>query len=159
MAYATTTVLLFLVYLALTQSLQPSNIVVGLLIGLAVSALIKPTDGIPLAKLPGAVIALAVYIMRLLIDIVKSGITVSGYILDPKLPIKPGIVGIKSHSNNDAITAISAHGITITPGEMVIEIGADGTMYTHCLNAEASGQSSDDAQAGRIKLLEKVFRA
>ncbi len=157
MAYATTTGLLFLVYLALTQSLQPSNIVTGVLIGLAVSALIRPKGGIALAKLPGAIVALVVYTVRLLIDIVKSGITVSGYILDPKLPIQPGIVAIKSHSNNDAITAISAHGITITPGEMVIEIGADGTMYTHCLNAKASGQSGDEAQAGRIKLLEKVF--
>jgi multicomponent Na+:H+ antiporter subunit E len=157
MAYATTTGLLFLVYLALTQSLQPSNLVTGVLIGLAVSALIKPKGGIALAKLPGAVVALVAYTVRLLIDIVKSGITVSGYILDPRLPIQPGIVAIKSQSNNDAITAISAHGITITPGEMVIEIGADGTMYTHCLNAEASGQSGDAAQAGRIKLLEKVF--
>ena len=157
MTYATTTVLLFLVYLALTQNAQPSNIVVGLLIGLAVSALIKPKQGIALAKLPGAIVALVVYIVRLLIDIVKCGITVSGYILDPKLPIQPGIIAIKSHSNNDAITAISAHGITVTPGEMVIEIGSDGTLYTHCLNAQASAQSGDEAQAAREKLLERVF--
>lgn len=163
MAYATTTALLFLVYMALTQNVQPSNIIVGVLIGLAVSALIKPSNpnkpnsGISLAKLPGAIIALAVYIARLLIDIVKSGVTVSGYILNPKLPIKPGVVAIKSNSSNTAITVISAHGITITPGEMVMEIGSDGTMYTHCLNAPASAQSGDEAQAARKTLLEKIF--
>jgi multicomponent Na+:H+ antiporter subunit E len=157
MAYLTTTLLLFLVYLALTQNLQPSNIVVGLLIGLAVSILIKPKRGIPLARLPGAVVALTIYIVRLLIDIVKSGIIVSGYILNPKLPIKPGVVAIKSQSSNTAITVISAHGITITPGEMVMEIGSDGTMYTHCLNAPASAQSGDEAQAARKKLLEEVL--
>ena len=157
MAYVITTVLLFLIYLALTQSLQPSNIVTGLLIGLAVSGLIKPKGGLALAKVPSAIIALAIYIVRLLIDIVKSGITVAGYILDPKLPIKSGIIAIQSHMRSEAATAISAHGITITPGEMVIEIGADGTMYTHCLNVEASSQSADEAQAARKKLLEKMF--
>jgi multicomponent Na+:H+ antiporter subunit E len=112
--------------------------------------------GLPLRRLPSALVALAVYVPRLIVDIIKCGITVAGFILDPKLPIRPGIVAVKS-GGNDVVTALSAHAITITPGEQVLEIGDDGTMYTHCLDAVSSGAGADAAQTARRELLEKIF--
>jgi len=158
MAYISLTLVLWAVYLAFTQNLEPSNLVVGLLVGFGVSVLVKPTSRISLAKLPLAIGALLLYIYRLLIDIIKSGIIVARYIIDPKLPITPGIIGIAPQTENEKIIAVSAHGITITPGEMVVEIGDDGVMYTHCLNVPMSSAGADAGQTARRLLLEKVFQ-
>jgi multicomponent Na+:H+ antiporter subunit E len=156
MAFVFTTLLCAAIYLMLTQNLAVNNLVTSLVIGVIAAALSKPKGGVSLARAPGALVAIVIYVLRLIVDIIKSGITVAGYILDPKLPIKPGIVGIKSHSN-ETVTAISAHGITITPGEQVLEIGDDGTMYTHCLNAPGSAEGGDAAQAIRKRLLDQAF--
>ena len=174
MAYLSLSVVLWLVYVAFTQNLAPNNLVFGLLIGLGVSALARSISGKPESsrpelhtpptrfqpvKLAIAIGALVLYIYRLLIDIVKCGITVSRYILDPKLPIRPGIIAVPAQTSNQKIIAISAHGITVTPGEMVVEIGDDGVMYTHCIDVMTSGDVSDKAQTARKELLEKIFQS
>ena len=156
MAFLLTTLTCAIIYLMLTQSLAVNNLVVALAVGALTSALTRPRGGLPLRRVPAALLALAIYIPRLILDIIKCGLTVAGYILDPKLPIRPGIVAVPSHSN-ETVTALSAHGITITPGEQVIEIGDDGTMFTHCLDAVASGDGAASAQAARKALLDKVF--
>lgn len=154
-------VLLFLaaLYLALSGSLAPINIAFSALVAALVFVLIRPAvkGDINLARLPRAVAGMLQYIVFLAVDVLRSGIRVARIVLDPRLPIKPGIVAIKSHTRSELGTALSAHAITITPGEMVLEIGDDGTMYTHCLDAEASGAGADAAQATRKAMLEKIL--
>lgn len=157
MAYLLTTLICAAIYLMLKQSLAWNNVVTAVAVGALAAALTRPRGrGLPLRRLPAAILALAIYVPRLILDIVKCGITVARFILDPQLPIRPGIVAVKSGSN-DVVTALSAHAITITPGEQVLEIGDDGTMYTHCLDAVSSGAGADDAQTARRELLEKIF--
>ncbi len=147
-----------LTYLALTFNLEPSNIVVAVLVGAVVAWLVKPKpEALPLSKLPQSLIAIARYLVFLSGDIIKCGITVARILIDPTLPIRPGIIAVKSGMKTELGTALSAHAITITPGEQVIEIGDDGTMYTHCLDAVSSGAGADAAQANRREMLEKIF--
>ena len=158
MAYIRTIILSMLVYLALTMDLSVANLVVALLIGTGVALFIKPQrTRVPLSQLPRGIVAFFAYVVLLMLDVIRSGINVARIVLDPKLPIRPGVVAIKSGSKTELGTALSAHAITITPGEMVIEIGDDGTMYTHCLDAVSSGASADAAQAKRLVMLEKIF--
>jgi multicomponent Na+:H+ antiporter subunit E len=158
MAYVRTTVIAMLIYLALTMNLEISNIVVALLIGIGVSLFIKPGHiNVSISQLPRSIVTFFVYVVLLILDVIRSGINVARIVLDPKLPIRPGVVAIKSGTKNELGTALSAHAITITPGEMVIEIGDDGTMYTHCLDAVVSGAGADAAQAKRREMLEKIF--
>jgi multicomponent Na+:H+ antiporter subunit E len=147
-----------LVYLALTMNLAINNIVVALLVGVGVALFIKPErTHVPLSRLPRGIVTFFVYVALLILDVIRSGINVARIVLDPRLPIRPGIVAIRSGSKTELGTALSAHAITITPGEMVIEIGDDGTMYTHCLDAVSSGPGADAAQAKRREMLEKIF--
>lgn len=158
MAYLRTIILSLLIYLALTMSLEISNIVVGVVIGIGVALFTKPArTNVPLSRLPRGIVTFFVYVALLALDVVRSGINVARIVLDPKLPIRPGVVAIKSGTKSELGTALSAHAITITPGEMVIEIGDDGTMYTHCLDAVSSGAGADAAQAKRREMLEKIF--
>lgn len=158
MKYAKLILPLFITYMALTQNLQLSNWGVGLAISIAIAVLMRPSSAtLRPSQWPSALWALAQHTVLLVLDVIKCGITVARIVLDPKLPVKPGIVAVQPHSTNSAVIALSAHAITITPGEQVIEIGKDGTMFTHCLDAESSGKSAASGQQARLKLLRQIF--
>jgi multicomponent Na+:H+ antiporter subunit E len=154
--FAVIAVALLAAYLALTANLEISNLILGALLAIGVTALGRPVLGhVHVKSLPAAAWALVQYLIFLIVDIITCGIVVARIVLDPKLPIRPGVVAVRSHMNQWG-TALSAHAITITPGEMVIAIREDGVMYTHCLDAVNSGASAAEAQAKRKALLEKI---
>jgi multicomponent Na+:H+ antiporter subunit E len=158
MHYIRTILVLLAVYLALTGNLQPGNIVLGLLVATVVAVLVRPEPGrTDLRRLPVAAWALIRYIVILAADVVKSGIGVARIVLDPKLPIKPGIIAIPSDCCNELAAALSAHALSVTPGELVIGIDNEGMMYTHCLDATHSAEYTAQAQAMRRDLLSKIF--
>jgi multicomponent Na+:H+ antiporter subunit E len=153
-----TILILLVIYLALTGNLQLANILLGGLVATAATLLLRPQPSrMDLRRLPAAAWAVARYIAILAADVVKSGISVARIVLDPALPIRPGIVAIDSGCDSKWGTALSAHAISITPGELVIGIGKDGVLYTHCLDATHSAEYAAEAQAMRQDLLSKIF--
>ncbi len=157
-SYVRAVVLLTLVYLALTSNLQVSNIVVGVLLALGVMALLRPprreTDW---AGAGTAVWSMAQYVLILAWDLIVSGFQVARIVLDPGLPIKPGIIAIPSGCQSELGTALSAHAITLTPGEMVVEMDENGVMYTHTLDVTDAETAVAVAQQQRAELLAKIF--
>lgn len=149
---------LLLVYLELSSNFELSNVVVGLLIVSGILLLIRPRHR-PMAwhRLPSAIVALIKYVVILAYDLIMSGIQVARIVLDPALPIQQGIVAIPSECESELGSALSAHAITLTPGELVIETDEQGVMYTHCLDATKSEQYVAEAQKMRRDLLEKIF--
>jgi multicomponent Na+:H+ antiporter subunit E len=131
---------------------------VGLIIVTGIVKLIRPR---PLPadwrRLPLSVFALMRYLVKLVYDVVASGIQVARIVMDPALPIKPGIVSIPSECESEMGTALSAHAITLAPGEMVVEIDEKGVMYTSCLDTTNSEKYVEDAQKIRKDLLQKIF--
>ena len=149
---------LWLVYVALTGNLEWSNLVLGLLIAIGVTVLLQPPRGAyQLRQLPAAVFALVRYLFLVILNAVKSGLVVARLVLDPALPVKQGIIAIPAGCDSELATALSAHAITLAPGEMVIEIGEGGVMYTHALDATLASEYVDEAQRLRIDLLRKIF--
>jgi len=157
-SYVRAIVLLTLTYLALTSNLQLSSIVMGVLLAVGVLALLRPERrSTNWAAAGTAVIALARYIFVLARDMIISGVLVARIVLDPKLPIQPGIVAIPSGCQSELGTALSAHAITLAPGEMVVEIDEDGVMYTHVLDVTHAETAVAEAQELRVALLNKIF--
>jgi multicomponent Na+:H+ antiporter subunit E len=151
-------VLLTLTYLALTANLEPINVIAGLIIAALVVLLVRPQPHkVDWRQVPEMTVALGRYILVLIYDLVVSGVQVARIVLDPKLPIKPGIIAIPSRCRSEMASALNAHAITLTPGESVIEMGEDGVMYTHCLDADQSKELIEQAQDLRVNLLEKIF--
>jgi multicomponent Na+:H+ antiporter subunit E len=150
---------LWAVYLALTANLEMSNLVLGMLVAASLTLLVRPQAGrVELRRLPAATLALGRYLLLILSDMIKSGLAAAHLILDPALPVKPGIVAIPSGCESELATALSAHAITLAPGEMVVEIGEDGTLYTHTLDATHAAEYIVEAQRLRRELLGKIFR-
>jgi multicomponent Na+:H+ antiporter subunit E len=148
---------LWLVYLALTANFRLNNLVLGLLIAIGLTLLMRPPRGtFELRRMPVALLALGRYLFVVLVDAVKSGIVAARLVLDPDLPVKPGIIAIPSGCDSELATALSAHAITLAPGEMVIEIGKDGVMYTHALDATRAEEYVQEAQHLRRELLRKI---
>jgi multicomponent Na+:H+ antiporter subunit E len=149
---------LWLLYLALTANLEWSNLVVGLLLATGLTRLLQPPRGtFDLRRLPVVLLALGRYVLIVISNAVRSGLVVARLVLDPELPVKQGIIAIPSGCGSELATALSAHAITLAPGEMVIEIGEDGVMYTHALDATESAQYVAEAQQMRRELLRKIF--
>ena len=158
MSYIGATLLLWMIYLGLTMNFELRNIVMGGIVAVGVVRLMSPKRRkFEIKRLPSALLASLKYTGILLIDMFLSGVQVASIVFNPRLPIKPGIIVIPSLSKTELSEALSAHAITVTPGEIVIEIDNEGNMYTHCLIATESEKKAEDAQKLRMNLLQKIF--
>ena len=150
--------LLTLAYLAFTANLELLNIIAGFIVASLVVLLIRPRPHkVNWRQFPQVALAMVRYVLVLVYDLVVSGIQVARIVLNPSLPIQPGIIAIHSKCRSEKASALNAHAITLTPGELVVEMSEDGTMYTHCLDASKSEQVVEQAQTMRVELLEKIF--
>ncbi len=150
---------LFLVYLALTGNVEPANLVVGALVAVGIS-LLRPKMDLPLIhwrRLPQFLWAGIRYLFIVAGDVIRGGLSTARIVLDPNLPINPGIIAIPSGTQSELGTALSAHSISLSPGEMVVAIDDEGVMYTHCLNVDDSERMVADAQNLRKSLLSRMF--
>lgn len=157
--YLRAIIALTLVYLAFTSNLQISNILVGMLLSIGVIFLLRfQFQASSIAGLGTAVYYFFRYVFTLVVDMVLSGIQVAIIVLKPQMPIRQGIIAIPSNCNTELGTALSAHAITLTPGELVVEIDEDGVMYTHCLDIYDSEVRLAEEQRVRLEMLNKIFQ-
>ncbi len=66
--------------------------------------------------------------------VIKGGLDVGYRVLHPRMPIRPGIVKIKSVLKTDTGKSALANCITLTPGTLTIDVTDDGVFYIHWLN-------------------------
>ncbi|MCX7871532.1 MAG: Na+/H+ antiporter subunit E [bacterium] len=72
------------------------------------------------------------YIIIFLYEVIKANIDVAYRILSPNMPIKPGIVKVKTSIKSDAFLTILANSITLTPGTLSVDIDKEnGYIYVH----------------------------
>jgi multicomponent Na+:H+ antiporter subunit E len=158
MYYIRTWLLFTLIYLALTSNLEPLNLLTGGIVGVVVLTLIRPPlESMSPRNYPSSILGAGRYILILIYDLILSGIQIARLVLTPSLPIKPGIINIPSQCQSDLGAALSAHAITLTPGELVVEMDTDRNMYTHVLDATQAPTYVHDAQEMRRELLDQIF--
>jgi multicomponent Na+:H+ antiporter subunit E len=149
---------LWVIYLGLTANLELSNVVLGLLIALGLTALLHPSPRrIALRNLPDAMWASLQYTWIVVIDMFRGGLLVARITLDPALPIQPGIIAIAAGTDSELATALSADAITLSPGELVVEIDEHGVMYTHALDVTKAVGYVDEAQRQRREILARIL--
>ena len=147
-------------WMIVTSSLSPDSFLVGFVLALAILLLIRRDNAtLDPRRLPDQLAALAIYLVTLFRDIFISSVDVARRVLSPEMPLNPGIIAVHTQDNDerDFAAAFSAHGITITPGELVVDFDGSHTMYVHCLDVEASAQNAASAQAKRLALLRRIM--
>lgn len=104
------------------------------------------------------VVAVAIYTVTILFTGFRSSLKVVKMVLSPKIQLKTGIIALDTGdlSESQLLTALSAHGINVTPGELVIDIADGGVLYIHCIDLAATQRVIHEEQAQRIQLLRRI---
>jgi len=91
--------------------------------------------------------------------VIKANFDVVYRALHPAMPIKPGIVKIKTNLKSESGITALANSITLTPGTLTVDLTDDGYMYVHWINVK-----SDDVEAATKHIasrfewfLQKIF--
>jgi multicomponent Na+:H+ antiporter subunit E len=102
------------------------------------------------------------YIPLFLWECVKANIDVARRVLDPRLPIRPGIVKIKTGLKSDTGLTFLANSITLTPGTFCVDIKpSEGILYIHWIDVETEDLNrATQLIADKFeRILKKIFEA
>ncbi len=87
-----------------------------------------------------------IYIPVFFYYVLKANLDVVYRALHPKMPIKPGIVKIKTNLKTESGITALANSITLTPGTLTVDLTDDGYLYIHWINVK----SDDIEQATKL---------
>ncbi|NJE42294.1 Na+/H+ antiporter subunit E [Thermococcus sp. GR6] len=150
--YLYTVIVLSLIWLFLTASLDPQELGFGLLLSLIVGAFtyeIFTTNG--LANLHPKRIAYAIaYIPYFLWAMIMANLDVAYRVLHPKRPINPGIVECRTVLKSDVGKLSLANSITLTPGTITLDVDGD-KYFIHWIDVK------DDSVEGASKSITEPF--
>ncbi|HER44188.1 MAG TPA: Na+/H+ antiporter subunit E [Candidatus Eisenbacteria bacterium] len=127
--------ILFLGWLMLTSSFDRQELAAGVLISGALSLALQKRYrelGLPPIGIKRIAWSFA-YIAVLFKEIVVANIDVAYRVIHPKMPIKPGIVVIRTELKQDIAKMILANSITLTPGTFTLDI-LDDRILIHWIN-------------------------
>jgi multicomponent Na+:H+ antiporter subunit E len=65
------------------------------------------------------------YFIVLVWEIIKANFIVASIVLNPRLPISPGVITMKINLEKDLVRVLYANSITLTPGTVTVELEGD----------------------------------
>lgn len=145
----------FFVFLAVWMLLTSTLNIASLLVGVGVSLLIALLFGVraevfgEIKLTPAALFALPIFAFVFSLELLKSNFDVARRVLTPSLPIKPGIVKVRTKLKSKTGRMILANAITLTPGTLTIDI-KDEFLYVHWIDVKDC-----DLQCATDKIVKK----
>lgn len=149
-----------IIWILISDHISIEAFLIGSLFGFVIlTALRIDARKVKLSRLPGQLLGFALYTIRMMADIFLSSLDVARRVLSPRLELRTGIIAVptQNHVESDFETALSAHSITITPGELVVEFKDHEILFVHCLDVESSEKTLFKAQERRIKLIHQIL--
>jgi multicomponent Na+:H+ antiporter subunit E len=149
----------FLVWALLTWPLDFQHLIVGLM----VAAFVAFITGDLFSRRPhhfGHItryIWFCYYVPMFLWECLKANIDVALRVLNPRLPINPGIVKVTTTLKSDTGLTFLANSITLTPGTLCVDIDAEkGILYIHWIDVKT--QDTDKATKLIVHNFEKILK-
>lgn len=150
----------WLVLITVWMLLSSSFDLVNILVGVGVSLIIALFYGSK-TKVFGELniniksfLYIIIYFFVFVIELLKSNLDVARRVLSPSLPIKPGIVKVKTKLKSKTGRMILANSITLTPGTLTIDIRED-VLYIHWIDVRNCDQ--DCATEEIVRKFEKYL--
>jgi multicomponent Na+:H+ antiporter subunit E len=155
-------ILAFLLWLALTAGGGIQEVAAGVLVALVVAAAAGGTlEGFPrLRRMPRRLFFAVRYGFRFGWEMVKANVHVASIVLNPRRPIRPGIVKIRTELSRDTALTILANSITLTPGTFTVDVNPEAReLYIHCIVVPGTDLEENTKRIGRRfeRLLKEVF--
>ena len=140
-------VISLLVWLGLTSSLRFQEVLVGVAICVVLSLWLGEQYSRLGLPPPGAkrLLFLFAYLVVLAFEILRANLDVAYRVLHPAMPIRPGVVVIKTRLTSDIAKMILANSITLTPGTFTLDVVGD-RLLIHWINV----QTDDIDEASRL---------
>ena len=133
-------VLSLLVWLALTDIRNTQELIAGAIVAFLVSLAAGHwliTTSKQKHVLHRALYAL-VYFLKFIWEMVKANLHVAYIVVHPALPIKPGIVKIKTRLSKEAAVTVLTNSITLTPGTLTIDVDEKTkSIYVHWIDIKS----------------------
>ncbi len=144
----------------LSWSLDVQNVIAGIIVVVLCTIFISHLFFENLINMltPRRIFWFLYYIPVFLLYMFKANIDVAYRVLHLNMPIKPGIVKVKTTLKTDLAKTFLANSITLTPGTMTIDIiGSD--MYIHWIyvRTEDSEEGTAIIVSSFENILKKVF--
>ncbi len=146
-------------WVLITGRVSPGSFLVGFVIGLAMMLALRRL-GVRLGKglTLDQIAAVLQYTTLLAWNALVSSFQVTRLVLSRRLDLHTGIVALRTGdtSERQKLAALSAHGINMTPGQLVIDFDDRGTLFVHCIDLEASQRTLEAQQDRRVRLLRRM---
>ena len=146
--------LLFATWLLLTWSLDPQDVLVGIALSLVLAAAL----GRIYPKAPERLLDprrwfwFALYVPYFLYYCIKANLDVAYRVLHPRVPIRPGIVRVRTVLQTDLAKTFLANSITLTPGTLTVDIDGQD-FFVHWINI-----TSDDPELQTETIIRRFER-
>jgi len=151
---------LMLFWLMLVNSLAPGTLLIGALVSLTIALLYR--DGLSFFTefrwTPGAIVAGLAYYAYFFRQLVRSNLRLAAIVVDPALPIEPGIIKVRTGLKSRMGRLMLANSITLTPGTLTVEVEGEW-LYVHCVTlGETDIESATrEIAAGFERYLEVMY--
>ena len=149
--------LTFLIWLALTWTLDLLTVITGLVVSLGVWLFLSdlfPKEMLMLFN-PRRLFWLVMYAPYFIYQVLMANLDVLYRVLHPDLPIQPGIVKVRTTLTSDLAKTLLANSITLTPGTLSVDIVGE-YLYIHWIYVRA--QDIEGATKYIIEGFEKYLR-
>jgi multicomponent Na+:H+ antiporter subunit E len=132
MKYITLFILSFIFWLLLTFDFTVSNLIVGAVASIICALFFGKFFITNVYKLlqPKRYFWFIVYLFIFIWECIKANLDVAYRVLHPAMPIRPGIVKVKTTLKSDMAKMLLANSITMTPGTISVDI-IDDYLYIH----------------------------
>jgi len=129
----------FVIWLILTWTLYLPSVLIGIAVSLFISFwfadlfIQHPENFFQIKRF----LYLLLYIPIFIFYCILANLDVAYRVLHPRLPIRPGIVKVKTNLSTLTGRVALANSITLTPGTLTVELTDDGYLYVHWINVKA----------------------
>lgn len=155
---------MMVLWLLLTDTLGYEFVIVGLISTLLTSVIFYDYFVVkePTRKLsPRRFFWMFVYLFKFAYEVIMANLDVAYRVLHPGMPIKPGIVKIRTNLKRDTSITGMANSITLTPGTLTVDCDETevGNLYIHWINVISEEPEEIDKDIpGRFESwLTKIF--
>lgn len=140
--FAGTLVLAYVTWLLLTGSLAQLDLAWGLFVSIVVAAFAYRFAGLGLPEWPLSPrrwLALGALLVEFARQIVVQNVSLAARVLQPGLPIRPGIVAVPTALVDDFALTLLGSLVTLTPDTVVVDIDQRrGILYVHWIDVKTT---------------------
>ena len=152
--------LVFGLWMLLFLSVEPLILGMGALFALILGTFLKDVFPENLGNLldPRRWFFMLLYLPYFFYYCMKANLDVAIRVLHPDVPIRPGIVKVRTTLKSEMARTFLANSITLTPGTLTVEVDGDD-LYIHWINIDTDDAGKRTAEiCGRFEpMLRRIF--